>query len=89
MTPSQNDTAPRYRILQPGSGRAVARGDTVVVDALGAVDGDPPKKFWSTRDEGQQPFQYIAGAGQVITGWDAGVLGTPDSRDRLHIEIRL
>ena len=33
------------------------------------------KKFWSTKDPGQQPFAYQAGVGQVITGWDQGLLG--------------
>merc|ERR1712161_142674 len=33
------------------------------------------KKFWSTKDPGQQPFTYQAGVGGVITGWDQGCLG--------------
>ncbi|KAF4708493.1 Peptidyl-prolyl cis-trans isomerase fkbp12, partial [Perkinsus olseni] len=33
------------------------------------------KKFWSTKDAGQKPFTYQSGVGQVITGWDQGVLG--------------
>ena len=33
------------------------------------------KKFWSTKDKGQQPFEYSAGVGGVITGWDQGCLG--------------
>jgi len=33
------------------------------------------KKFWSTRDPGQEPFAYRAGVGEVITGWDQGCLG--------------
>ena len=33
------------------------------------------KKFWSTKDPGQQPFSYQAGVGQVIKGWDQGLLG--------------
>merc|ERR1711872_727906 len=32
-------------------------------------------KFWSTKDPGQQPFSWNAGIGQVIPGWDQGVLG--------------
>ena len=33
------------------------------------------KKFWSTKDPGQQPFTCQYGVGQVITGWDQGCLG--------------
>lgn len=29
----------------------------------------------STKDPGQKPFSYQAGVGQVITGWDQGLLG--------------
>ena len=29
----------------------------------------------STKDPGQQPFSYQAGVGQVIKGWDQGLLG--------------
>ena len=44
----------------------------------GARDGtvkETQKKFWSTKDAGQQPFTYQAGVGGVITGWDQGLLG--------------
>ena len=33
------------------------------------------KKFWSTKDPGQNPFTYQAGVGKVIKGWDQGCLG--------------
>ena len=33
------------------------------------------KTFWSTKDPDQEPFTYQAGVGQVITGWDQGILG--------------
>ena len=29
----------------------------------------------STKDPGQKPFEYQAGVGKVITGWDQGCLG--------------
>ena len=40
------------------------------------------KKFWSTKDPGQQPFSYQAGVGQVITGWDQGCLGMAIGEER-------
>lgn len=64
-------------VLHPGSGQAVAKGQHVTVHATGSVlnaDGTA-KKFWSTKDPGQQPFTWQAGLGQVIAGWDQGVLG--------------
>ncbi len=32
------------------------------------------EKFWSTKDAGQQPFTFKIGLGQVIKGWDEGVM---------------
>jgi hypothetical protein len=46
----------------------------VTVHATGIVK-ETGKKFWSTKDEGQQPFTYQAGVGKVIVGWDQGCLG--------------
>ena len=37
-------------------------------------DGDLSKKFWSTKDPGQQPFSFNIGLGSVIKGWDEGVM---------------
>lgn len=66
-----------YTITAPG-GHDVAvfvkKGDTVKVHATGIVE-ESGKKFWSTKDPGQQPFQYQAGVGGVIVGWDQGCLG--------------
>jgi hypothetical protein len=39
------------------------------VHATGIVK-ETGKKFWSTKDAGQEPFKYQAGVGGVITGWD-------------------
>merc|ERR1711865_619482 len=62
------------RIVQAGSGAAIAKGNTATVHATGVVV-ETGKKFWSTKDPGQKPFQYQAGVGAVITGWDQGCLG--------------
>ncbi|EER14172.1 Peptidyl-prolyl isomerase FKBP12, putative [Perkinsus marinus ATCC 50983] len=63
-----------YNILKAGSGATVQKGNTVTVHATGSVQ-ETGKKFWSTKDAGQQPFTYQSGMGKVITGWDQGVLG--------------
>eukprot|EP00922_Rhytidocystis_sp_ex-Travisia-forbesii_P049553 GHVS01073736.1.p1 GENE.GHVS01073736.1~~GHVS01073736.1.p1 ORF type:complete len:237 (+),score=39.35 GHVS01073736.1:144-854(+) len=67
-----------YEIIrQSASSQVVSRSNRVTVHALGSVleASGGKKKFWSTRDEGAKPFQYTAGVGEVIKGWDDGVLG--------------
>merc|ERR1712061_955916 len=67
--------ATTYEIQSPGTGdRVVSKGNTVTVHATGVVK-EAGKKFWSTHDSGQKPFEYVAGVGQVIVGWDQGLLG--------------
>ncbi|KEP67748.1 UNVERIFIED_CONTAM: peptidyl-prolyl isomerase FKBP12, putative [Hammondia hammondi] len=67
----------QHQVIKPGSGSALQRGQSATVHATGSVlkpDGTT-QKFWSTKDPGQQPFTWQAGIGQVIAGWDQGVLG--------------
>merc|ERR1712070_273 len=65
-----------------GSGKtAVKPGDKVKVHATGTVV-ESRKKFWSTKDKGQRPFDYTAGGG-VITGWDKGAMGMKLGEKRL------
>jgi FKBP-type peptidyl-prolyl cis-trans isomerase len=59
-------------ILKEGSGSPAKAGDTVSVHYTGwLTDGT---KFDSSVDRGQ-PFVFPLGAGQVIAGWDQGVVG--------------
>ena len=58
--------------LQEGEGQGVENGQTAVMHYTGTfVDGE---KFDSSVDRGI-PFPFVLGAGQVIAGWDQGVLG--------------
>lgn len=58
--------------IKVGSGKAVKSGDTVVVNYVGTLpDGT---KFDSSYDR-NQPFTTQIGVGQVIKGWDEGIIG--------------
>merc|ERR1712086_510960 len=64
-----------YKVVTEGAGdKVVAKNSKVKVHATGTVI-ETDKKFWSTKDKGQQPFEYTAGVGGVIKGWDQGCLG--------------
>ena len=73
-TPAPGCNGTVFNILKEGSGAEVKKGATVTVHATGVVK-ETEKKFWSTKDPGQEPFTYQAGVGQVIKGWDQGLLG--------------
>jgi FKBP-type peptidyl-prolyl cis-trans isomerase FkpA len=57
---------------QPGTGASPQTGQSVTVQYTGWLTTG--KKFDSSRDHGD-PFEFKLGAGQVIRGWDQGVLG--------------
>ncbi|KAG6611895.1 peptidyl-prolyl isomerase FKBP12 [Phytophthora cinnamomi] len=63
-------------ILAEGNGPTPTKGASVTVHCTGyGKDRDLQQKFWSTKDPGQKPFTFSVGLGQVIKGWDEGVLG--------------
>jgi FKBP-type peptidyl-prolyl cis-trans isomerase len=56
-----------------GTGAAAKDGDTVNVLYAGSLDDGTV--FDSTSNRGNQPFSFTLGVGQVIQGWDLGVVG--------------
>jgi FKBP-type peptidyl-prolyl cis-trans isomerase len=56
-----------------GTGAVAVAGKTVRVHYTGTLLSDG-SKFDSSLDR-QSPFSFRMGAGQVIAGWDQGVLG--------------
>ncbi|HRJ26638.1 MAG TPA: FKBP-type peptidyl-prolyl cis-trans isomerase [Fimbriimonadaceae bacterium] len=66
-------------IVKPGKGEGAKTGDKVAVHYTGwLVNG---RKFDSSKDRGK-PFEFTLGQGQVIAGWDAGVVGTKRGETR-------
>ncbi|CAE6935151.1 LPA3 [Symbiodinium sp. CCMP2592] len=68
-----------YEVLKEGSGAVIQARSNATVHATGVVK-ESGKKFWSTKDPGQQPFSYQAGVGKVIKGWDQGCLGMKERK---------
>ncbi len=65
----------KYQDEVVGTGPAPKAGQQVTVQYTGWLDeaGKKGKKFDSSRDR-NQPFSFTIGAGQVIQGWDEGVM---------------
>ena len=59
--------------LKVGEGNAVAQYNIVTVNYTGwLTDGT---KFDSSLNPGRTPFRFTVGGGQVIKGWDEGLIG--------------
>lgn len=65
-------TGLEYVIKTKGTGVQPMPGDTVTVDYTGKfLDG---KVFDASASHGGEPFKFVVGMGQVIPGWDEGLL---------------
>jgi peptidylprolyl isomerase len=62
----------RYHDVSPGQGKEATAGHAVSVHYTGWLPNG--EKFDSSRDR-NEPFGFTLGAGQVIAGWDEGVVG--------------
>ena len=62
--------------ITPGTGPAVASGNQVTVNYIGALtDGTIFDSNINSKFGHEQPFPFTVGAGQVIKGWDEGLIG--------------
>lgn len=72
------DSGLQYEVLQPGTGAKPKTGQRVTVHYTGWLQDNTKadgkgKKFDSSVDRGNK-FSFTIGVGQVIKGWDEGVL---------------
>jgi FKBP-type peptidyl-prolyl cis-trans isomerase len=76
VAPGQTQTTMDGLIIKDdvvGTGTVAEVGDTVTVNYTGTLDDGTV--FDSSLKPGRTPFVFLLGAGQVIKGWDEGVLG--------------
>lgn len=66
------DSGLKYVDVVVGNGASPTRGKQVKVHYTGTLENGT--KFDSSVDR-RQPFSFIIGVGQVIKGWDEGVMG--------------
>ena len=63
-----------------GTGDAVAPGDTVTVNYTGLLTNGT---VFDSSDSHGAPFTFTVGAGQVIPGWEQGLIGMKEGGTRL------
>ena len=63
----------------PGTGDVVKPGDTISVNYIGVL----PNGTVFDSSQGRGPFTFTVGAGQVIKGWDTGLIGMKVGGTRL------
>jgi FKBP-type peptidyl-prolyl cis-trans isomerase len=71
--PSPGPTKLEVVDLTVGTGPEAKSGDTVHVQYTGTLTNGT--KFDSSYDHGGEPFKFTVGKGEVIKGWDQGVVG--------------
>ena len=57
-----------------GEGDLACSGDVVAMQYVGVLYEDGTQ-FDASWDRGQEPFEFQLGGGQVIAGWDQGIVG--------------
>ena len=70
----------KIEILKEGTGVAAKNGDVVSVHYTGTLENGT--KFDSSLDK-NEPFSFTLGAGEVIKGWDLGILGMKVGEERM------
>lgn len=77
---SSSTTTVGIRVLKEGTGTGAKDGDTLSVLYTGKLtDGTV---FDASSLHGNKPFSFQLGAGQVIKGWDEGLVGMKVNEER-------
>ncbi len=71
----------KYIDIKVGSGTAAKSGSTVSVQYTGWLASNG-KRFDSSYTDGGKPFSVTLGQGQVIPGWDQGLVGMKPGGER-------
>jgi peptidylprolyl isomerase len=72
--PDQPVTELQKKDIVVGKGPAAKAGDTIDVQYVGVAQSTG-KQFDASWDRGSEPFTFPLGQGQVIPGWDQGLVG--------------
>lgn len=67
-------------VTKEGTGAAITNGQTAVMQYTGMLTNG--QVFDATSKRGGTPFEFTLGAGQVIKGWDQGILGMKVGEER-------
>ncbi|WP_202901864.1 FKBP-type peptidyl-prolyl cis-trans isomerase [Thermogemmatispora carboxidivorans] len=88
-TPVVKSDGLKYFDIRTGSGTAAKNGSTLQVEYVGWL-ANTCKKFDSSYDRNGQSFSFTLGKGEVIKGWDEGLVGVkPGTIRRLYIPAKL
>ena len=66
-----------------GSGAVAEAGDTITVNYVGALTNG--QVFDASANHGTEGFTFSLGAGQVIRGWDQGIVGMKEGGRRVLV----
>lgn len=77
---SNTQNTMKIETTKEGAGIEIKNGQKASMLYTGKLDDGTI--FDSTANRGNEPFEFILGAGQVIAGWDEGVLGMKVGEER-------
>ncbi len=81
--PSVNATQLSTKDEVVGTGAVAAAGDTVTVNYVGSLTNGTV--FDASANHGTSGFTFTLGAGQVIKGWDEGIVGMKEGGKRVLV----
>ena len=81
--PIENATDLQVTDETVGTGATAAAGDTVTVNYVGSLTNG--SVFDASANHGSTGFTFNLGAGQVIKGWDEGIVGMKEGGKRMLV----